>query len=113
MSDERLPLVVFDFRELTTVEGRILVHREEESSGRRYLMLEVTDARVHYLHYTLEMEAARNRVSLQTNAFVRLRKLFSDGRPALHIDEFGDAESILRNKLRLRETARKLAGHNP
>ncbi len=53
------------------------------------------------------MEAARNRGGLKTNAFVRLRKLFSDGRPALQIDELGDAESILRNKLHLRETAQK------
>ena len=45
---------------------------------------------------------------MQTNAFVRLRKGFSDGRPALQIDELGDAESILRNKLHLRETAQKL-----
>ena len=107
-SDDRLPVVVLDFRELTTVEGRILVHGEEESSGRRYLMLEGTDARVHYLYYTPEMDAARNRGGLQTNAFVRLRKLFSDGRPVLQIDELGDAESILRNKLHLRETAQQL-----
>ena len=108
MSDDRLPLAVLDFRELTTVEGRILVHGEEESSGRRYLMLEGTDARVHYLYYTPAMEAARNRGGLQTVAFVRLRNVFSDGSPAVQIDEFGDAESILRNKLRLREIAKRL-----
>jgi type IV secretory pathway VirD2 relaxase len=108
MSDDRLPLVVLDFRELTTVEGRILVHGEEESSGRAYLMLEGTDARVHHVYYTPEMEAARNRGGLQTNAFVRLRKLFSGGRRALQIDELGDAESILRSTLHLRETAQKL-----
>jgi type IV secretory pathway VirD2 relaxase len=108
MSDDRLPLVVLDFRELTTVEGRILVHGEEESSGRRYLMLEGTDARVHHINYTAEMEAARNRGGLKTNAFVRFRKLFSDRRPALQIDEFGDAESILHNKLQLRETAQRI-----
>jgi hypothetical protein len=71
-------------------------------------MLEGTDGRVHYVYYTPEMEAARNRGGLQTNAFVRLRKLFSDGRPALQIHELGDAESILRNKLQLRETAQRL-----
>ena len=108
MSDDRLPVVVLDFRELTTVEGRILVHGEEETSGRRYLMLEGTDARVHYFYHTPEMEAARNRGGLQTNVFVRLRKVFPDGRPALQIDELGDAESILRNKFHLRETAQKL-----
>ena len=108
MSDERLPLEVLDFRSLTTLEGRILVHGEEESSGRSYLMLEGTDARVHYLYYTPEIETARNRGGLQTNAFVRLRKLSSDGRPVLQIDELGDAESILRNKLHLRESAQRL-----
>ena len=108
ISDDRLPLVVIDFRELATVEGRILVHGEEETSGRRYLMLEGTDARVHYVHYTPEIEAARNRGGLQTKGFVRLRKVFLDGRPALQIDELGDAESILRNKLHLRETTQKL-----
>ncbi len=66
---------VLDFRKLTTLEGRILVHGEEESSGRGYLMLEGTDARVHYVYYTPEMEAARNRGGLRTNSFVRLRKL--------------------------------------
>jgi hypothetical protein len=108
MSDEWPPLAVLDFRQLTTLEGRILVHGEEESSGRSYLMLEGMDARVHYLYYTPEMEAARNHGGLQTNAFVRLRKVFSDGHPALEIDEFGDAESILRNKLHHRATAQRL-----
>jgi type IV secretory pathway VirD2 relaxase len=107
MSDERLPLVVLDFRELTNLEGRILVHGEDENAGRAYLMLEGTDVRVHHVYYTPEMDQARNRGGLRTNSFVRLRKVFSDGRPALQIDELGDAESILLNKLHLRETAQE------
>jgi hypothetical protein len=74
MSDERLPLTVLDLRNLTTLEGRILVHGEEESSGRGYLMLEGTDARVYYIYCTPEMEAARNSGGLRTNVFIRLRK---------------------------------------
>ncbi len=31
MSDKRLPLAVVDFRQLTTLEGRILVHGEGAS----------------------------------------------------------------------------------
>ena len=111
MSDERLPLVVLDLRSLTTLEGRILVHGEEETgrqAGRSYLMLEGTDGRVHYVYYTPEMEAARNRGGLRTNSFIRLRKLFSEGRPTLEIDELGDSESILRNKRYLRETVQRL-----
>jgi type IV secretory pathway VirD2 relaxase len=108
VSDERLPISVLDFRNLTTLEGRILVHGEDESSGRNYFLLECTDARVHYIYYTPEMNAARNAGGLKIDSFIRLRKLFT-GRPVLEIDELGDAESILRDKLHLRETARQLA----
>ena len=108
MSDERLPLAVLDLRELTTLEGRILVHGEEESSGRIYLMLEGTDARVHYVYYTADIETSRNRGGLRTNSFVRLRNLLYEGRAVLEIDELGDAEATLHNKLHLRETAQRL-----
>ncbi len=108
MSDDRLPLVILDFRDLTALEGRILVHGEEESSGRSYLMPEGTDARVHYLYYTPEMKVARSSGGLKINSFIRLRKLFKEGQPVLDIDELGDAESILHNKLHLRETAQRL-----
>ncbi len=111
MSDERLPLVVLDLRGLTTLEGRILVHGEEDTgrrAGRSYLMLEGTDGRVHYIYYTPEMEAARGRGGLRTNSFVRLRKLFSEGRLALKVDELGDSESVLRNKRYLKETVQRL-----
>ncbi len=111
MSDERLPLAVLDFRRLTTLEGRILVHGEEDTgrqAGRSYFMLEGTDGQVHYVYYTQELEAARSRGALRTNSFVRLRKLFAEGRPLLKIDELGDSESILRNKGYLREAAEGL-----
>jgi type IV secretory pathway VirD2 relaxase len=111
MSDERLPLVVLDFRRLTTLEGRILVHGEEDTgrqAGRSYLMLEGTDGQVHYVYYTPEVEGARGRGGLRTNSFVRLRKLFADGHPVLKIDELGDSEAILRNQRYLRETVERL-----
>jgi hypothetical protein len=111
MSDERLQLVVLDFRSLTALEGRVLVHGEEETgrkAGRSYLMLEGIDGRVHYVYYTPEIEAARNRGGLRANSFIRLRKFFSEWRPLLEIDELGDSESILRNKRYLRETVQRL-----
>jgi hypothetical protein len=111
ISDERLPLVVVDFLRLTMLEGRILIHGEEDTgrhAGRSYLMLEGTDGQVHYIYYTPEMEEARSRGELRTNSFVRLRKQFSEGHPALKIEGLGDAESILRNKRFLRETVQRL-----
>ena len=111
MSDERLPLVVLDVRRLTTLEGRILVHGEEDvgrQAGCSYLMLEGTDGQVHYVYYTDEIDEARRAGGLRTNSFVRLRKLFADGHPVLKIDELGDSEAILRNKRYLRETVERL-----
>jgi Protein of unknown function (DUF3363) len=111
MSDERLPFVVLDVRGLTILEGKILVHGEEETgrqAGRSYLILEGTDGRIHYVYYTPEMEAVRNRGGLRTNSFVRLRKLFSEDHPLLEVDELGDSESILRNQRYLQETAQRL-----
>jgi len=108
ISDERLPMTVLDLRSLTTLEGRILVHGEEESSGRSYLLLEGTDARVHYLYYTPEIEAARNRGGLQTNSFVQLRRSIAENRPALEIEDMGDAEAISRDKRQLRVIGQRL-----
>jgi type IV secretory pathway VirD2 relaxase len=105
MSDERLPTRMLDMRQLTAVEGRILVHGQDEESGQNYLMLEGTDAKVHFIYYTPEMEEARRRGGLQANSFVWLRRLFLGGRPALDIRDFGDAEKLLSNRLLLKQNA--------
>jgi hypothetical protein len=111
MSDERLSVATLEYRNLTSVEGRVLVHGEEEvgrAAGRGYLMLEGTDARIHHIYYTPEMEDARNRGALRTNSFVRLRKQFANSEPRLEIDDFGDSESVLSNKAHMRQTVRNL-----
>jgi hypothetical protein len=108
ISDSRLPLQVLDLRYLTAIDGRILVHAEDEPSGQRYVMLEGTDAKVHFVHYTPEIEEARNNGGLRTNSLVRLRRLFVDGRTTLDIRDFGDAERLLRNRDLLGENARAL-----
>jgi type IV secretory pathway VirD2 relaxase len=108
MSDERLPMEILDRRRLNAVEGRVLVHGEDEVSGHSYLMLEGTDAKVYLIHHTPEMEAVRSRGGLRINSFIRLRKLFVDGRPALEVNEMGDSESILKNRTHLETAAQRL-----
>ncbi len=75
LSDDRLPMTTLDVRDLTSIDGRILVHGEEEASGRSYLMLEGTDGQVYHIYRTPEMEELRSQRGLQTNSFIRLRKL--------------------------------------
>ncbi len=106
VSDTRLPLVVFDFRNCTTLEGRILVDGEDEGTGRSFMMLEGTDAKVHCIYHTPQMSEARGRGGLRANRFVRLHKLFEDGRPLLEIDELGHSEKVLNDERLLEETKR-------
>jgi len=103
VSDTRLPLVMFDIRDCTTIEGRILVHGEDEGTGRSFTMLEGTDAKVHCIYHTPQMAEARGRGGLRANRFVRLRKRFRNGRPLLEIDELGHSEKILRDQRYLEE----------
>jgi type IV secretory pathway VirD2 relaxase len=108
MSDERLPIEVLNPAQMTSVGGRVLVHGQDEQTGRNYLMLEGTDAKIHFIHYTPEMEEARSRGELRTNSFVRLRKLPVDRALMLDVIDLGDAEMLLNNPRHLGETARQL-----
>lgn len=101
LSDERLRLNVLDFRKTPEVQGRVLVHGEEEqtnSAGRHYLLLEGTDAQVHLIFYTPAMEDARSRGKLKPNSFVRLQQQFRAGRRSLRIEEFGNADLALKSQ---------------
>jgi type IV secretory pathway VirD2 relaxase len=107
LSDERLPIEATEGRDWKILEGRVLVHGEEED-GRCYLMLEGIDARVHHVYYTPQIEEARNAGKLRTKAFIRLRRHFVRGRASILADDMGDAESLVRNKAYMRATARQL-----
>jgi type IV secretory pathway VirD2 relaxase len=104
LSDQRLPLVVLDVRKLKSVEGRVLGHGEEDG-GRHYMLLEGTDAKVHLIYYTPEMEQARSSGKLRSNSFVRLQKQFENGRPVLEFRDEGDSEKLLNNRRHFAERA--------
>jgi type IV secretory pathway VirD2 relaxase len=112
LSDERLQLVVEDQRKLKSLEGRVVLHGEEEAGredGQAYLLLEGTDARLHHVYYTPEIHRARSLGKLQINSFIRLRRIFSEnGRPELAIDDLGDCEKVLRNQHYFQDAARRL-----
>ena len=107
-SDERLPILPLDHGALDCVEGRILVHGEEEN-GRSYLMLESTDAKVYAINHTRRMQEMRNAGGLNVNQFVRFRKVLAAGRPRIEVEELGSAESILEDRVYLRQTVQQLA----
>ena len=108
MSDERLHIEVLDLRQLTSIEGRVLVHGQDEQTGRGYLMLEGTDAKVHFIQYTPGMKQARSRGGLKTNSFVRFRKLSVGDREMLEVNDLGDHERLLSDTRHLGEKVYEL-----
>lgn len=106
ISDDRLPFVTGDLRRLKMLQGRVLVHGEDES-GRSYLLIEGIDAQVHHTPYTPEIQDARHRGQIRANSFVRLRRLFVNGRPVLEIEDLGDAEALLKRRSHFVEEVRR------
>src|SRR5262249_48370048 len=112
LSDERLQMVIEDPEKLTLLEGRVVLHGEEEAgygAGQFYLLLEGTDGRLHHIYYTPEIHYARSVGKLRTNSFVRLRRTVSgDGPRTLEVQDLGDAEKLLQNASHLTDNARRL-----
>jgi type IV secretory pathway VirD2 relaxase len=108
ISDDRLPIEVLDLQTFTAVEGRILVHGQDEQKGRNHLMLEGIDSKVHFIEYTPEMELLRAEGGLRANSYLRLRRMFANGRSIVQVQDLGDAEKVLKNRALLGGNARAL-----
>ena len=104
ISDPRLPFKVTDLRDVRELYGRVLVHGEEEMTGRTYMLLEGTDASVHYILHDAQVQAARHRGELRPGSFICLRR--GGPRFRLAIQDFGDAEALFSNKPKLDAVAR-------
>jgi hypothetical protein len=105
LSDKRLPLQVTNLRQLQRVEGRVLLHTEDEQTGKRYMLVEGTDAKVHLIYHTSAIEQARSEGKLAVGSFIRIEKRFTDKKPTLHMDDFGDANALLQNSLHFQKEA--------
>jgi type IV secretory pathway VirD2 relaxase len=108
LSDPRLPFEITNIRNLKVLEGRVLLNAEDEASGRRYLLLEATDAKVHLIYHTQEIEEARRGGKLAVNHFVRLEKRFADRFPYIEISDHGDSDALLANPALMNKQAQTL-----
>jgi type IV secretory pathway VirD2 relaxase len=108
LSDDRLGFEVLDWKRMASVEGRIVGHDEDEYSGRGYLLLESTNAKIYFVARTFEMEDIRSRGGLRINSFVQLRRDLAYDRESVKIEDFGHSERILTNRALMNERARSL-----
>jgi type IV secretory pathway VirD2 relaxase len=97
VSDKRLPLQVTALRQLQRVAGRVLLHAEDDQTGKRYMMVEGTDGKVHLIYKTDSIEEARRQGKLAVNNFVRIEKRFAKKKPVLRVEDLGDATALLQN----------------
>jgi hypothetical protein len=102
LSDPRLPFEMTNIRNLKAV---VLLHGEDEVSGHRYLLLEGTDAKVHLICHTQEIEEAQRAGKLAVNSFVRVQKRFTDGVASIDISDYGDADALLENRALFKKQA--------
>jgi hypothetical protein len=108
LSDPRLPFEITNIRNLKAVEGRVLLHAEDEASGRRYLLLEGVDAKVHVIYHTQEIEEGRRAGKLAVESFVRLEKRFAEQIPHIEISDYGDAHALLANQAFMNKQSKTL-----
>lgn len=104
-SDQRLPVQLTSPRDFTRLEGRVLVH-DEEDRGRAYMLLEGTDGKIHLIYHNDSISAERASGKMRPGNFVVLQKAFVDRRPLLEIEDLGPADAILSNNQLLRNVAR-------
>ena len=79
-----------------------------ETTGRTYVLIEGTDAKVHFIYQEDGIDDARHKGRMRVNSFVRLRRSFSNGRVKLIVDDMGDAEKVLDDKRYMRSRAEVL-----
>ncbi len=108
LSDEKSPFISFAIRRTPFLEGRVLLHGEEEESGRRYLMVEGTDANVYHIYSTSQIDELRSGGQLRPNSFVRIEAPAINEGQEFSIIDMGNCESILHNPAYLDGALRRL-----
>jgi hypothetical protein len=105
LSDKRLPLQVTTVRQLQSVAGRVLLHTEDEQTGKRYMLVEGTDAKVHLIYQTGAIEQARSEGKLAVGSFIRIEKRFATKKPTLDVDDLGNANAVLEDSSHFQQEA--------
>lgn len=118
LSDPRLPLVATDTRNIKRLAGRVIGTGLDENRGIPYLLLEGTDAKVHYLYHDKAIDEARRAGKMQPGSFVEIERRFAEGedgrkRAQIVVTDKGNAEALLTNQKHLAKEALRGAIKQP
>jgi type IV secretory pathway VirD2 relaxase len=107
VSDERLPMELTPVSRITWLEGRVVGHLLDDTSGRAHMVLEGIDAKVHFIPHDPAIESARQKRLLRPNTFVELSSASRGRGGRLVIEDLGSAEDYLSSE-RFAAKARRL-----
>jgi hypothetical protein len=110
-SDKALPFRKLKIADIQDVEGRILVHGQEEQGNgiRNYMLLESVTGEILQVPHTSEMGRMRGRGLLEPGEYVRLQKISPEGSPLRFSAEgLGDANALVTDLDFLRKNAERL-----
>ena len=110
LSDPRLSLEFVSFRDIQSMEGRVVGHAQEEATDRPYLFVEGTDAKLYLLYQNADIQTARHEGKLKVNSFITLEKQFANRQPFVRVDDLGDADDLLENSAHFESAARRAGG---
>ncbi len=93
-SSTTLPVMSVQWKDIKTLQGRVLGHGEIEGSDKRYMLFEGIDGTLYHLPHRKDTEELRAQRHLRKNEFVTLKR--ERGRVAFI--EMGHADTILRDR---------------
>ena len=93
-SSTTLPVVSAQWKDIKTLQGRVLGHGEMEGSEKRYMLFEGIDGTLYHLPHRKDTEELRAQRHLRKNEFVTLKR--ECGRVAFI--EMGHADNVLRDR---------------
>jgi type IV secretory pathway VirD2 relaxase len=96
-SDPATPVHITAWRDIDRLEGRILVHGQEDNREPAYLLIEDVNGVIRFMEHRREIEQARAAGRLQPGSYVAMRVKFIRRRPHWIVDDFGPAEEALNN----------------
>lgn len=110
LSDPRIPLQATDLQKIRRLAGRVIGTGLDEAKGAPYLLLEGTDAKLHYLYHDDSIQRARAAGQLKTGHFVELERRFVEGpdgrkRAQTIVADKGHADALLSDQKHLAQVA--------
>lgn len=94
VSDHRLPQRITQPNEITQLRGRVLGHVDNDVTGRVYLVLEGTDAAIHFIPHNGAIERQRAEGRLAPGHFAQ----FDRNTKGLKIDDLGNADDLVKGR---------------